>query len=178
MLTVDHHTFRMRNYKRLLAGSLIACWACSSVTELPATQPPGPFSSVQISSDYSIAASVVTVSGPDAAIRYVLHITNGSDADEQVGYGACWAGLRFYQSPARTGAPVYDYGDAKAGYACTANWNETTVPARGSTDLVGGVSMSTLAAAKVAPGHYYVSLVVTVNGSTTQIAAGEVDVLP
>jgi len=166
----------MRSCSWFVIGSLIAGAGCSSAVEPLITAPP--MSGLEISSAYEIAASATLVHDPDARVQYVLHVTNGTDADEQVSYGACWAELRFYTTPARTGTPLYDYGAPKPGTGCTANWNETTVAPGGVADLVGYISMRELTAAGVPQGHYYVSLVVAPNGATTQIAAGEVDVQP
>ena len=135
-------------------------------------------SSLQISGAYGIAASVSTVHNPDAWIQYVLYVTNVSDSDEQLSYGACWGGLRLYATPSRSGPAIFDTDVTDVPHACTGNWNQATVHAGASVDLTGGYSEAAVLAAGVPPGHYYVSVVVTTNGETTQIAAGEVDIQP
>jgi hypothetical protein len=133
-------------------------------------------SSVQISGAYGIAASVTTVRDPDTWIQYVLHVTNVSDSDEQLSYGACWGGLRFYKTPARTGTAIFDTDEAEVGEGCIGVWNQTTIQTGTSTDLTGEYREAGVLSAGVPPGHYYVSVVVTTNGETTEIAAGEVDI--
>ena len=164
----------MRTYYWLFLASLVAGAACSSSVEPARTQSSS--SELDISSAYGIAASSATVRDPDTRIRYVLHVTNGSDSNEELSYGACWGSLRFYTSEARAGTPVFD--QAGRGTGCTTQLIETTVPPGGSADLVGYLGMNTLISAGVPQGHYYVSLVVAPNGTTTEIAAGEVDVGP
>jgi hypothetical protein len=160
-------------FSRLLIGiSLVSAAACSSTaapdTSLPLVQP------FTISSAFGIAASSATVRDPNARIRYVLHVTNGSGSDEQVSYGACWAGVRLFTSAARTGSPAFDSitGDS----ACILPEYVTTIAPGSSADLVGYLDVASVMAAGITAGHYFVSLVVSPNGSATQIAAGDIDV--
>jgi hypothetical protein len=157
-------------------ASIVALLACAAACS-SAAGPDGRTSSdvpLTISSAYAIAASSGTVRDPNARIRYVLHITNGSTTDEQVSYGDCWATVQLFASPARTGSPVFD--SSTKGTACTTTENLAGIAPGESTDLVGYLDVAAAMAAGVTPGHYYVTLVVAPNGSTTPIAAGDIDI--
>lgn len=164
---------KMSVFLRASVGAVMACTAaCSSASGPGGGDPPG--AQLTISSAYAVAASSGTVRDPNARIRYVLHITNGGTTDEQVSYGDCWATLQLFTSPARTGSPVYD-SSTKSG-TCTAAQNRAGIAPGGSADLVGYLDVAAAMSAGVSPGHYYVTLVIAPNGSTTTIAAGDVDI--
>ena len=155
-----------------MAAFIVCMAACSSAAGPDGYIPP--VVPLRISSAYAIAASSATVRDPSARIRYVLHITNGSSADEQVSHGDCWGTVQLFTSPARAGSPIFD--SSTNGGACSPTEILTGIAPGESTDLVGYLDIADAMAAGVTPGHYYVTLVVAPNGSTTPIAAGDIDI--
>jgi hypothetical protein len=167
-----------RSLRRSLiaTAAFAAVMACSSKESSLTLPPPPPSPSFTISSAYGISASTAAVRDPQPRVRYAVTVTNGSAADEQIAYGGCWASIRLFPTPDRSGTPRYDSGLGGAG--CTSSETRLTLPSGQSIDLVGYVDVAAIVASGLAGGHYYVSILVSPNGSATPIAAGEIDIQP
>jgi hypothetical protein len=161
-----------------LVGSLALATvlACSSDGAAINQPPPPPAPAFTISNAYGISASAAAVRDPQARLRFAVTVTNGSATDEQVAYGGCWASIRLFPTPDRSGTPSYDSGLGSAG--CAPSETHVTLAPGESTDLVGFIDLSAIVASGLPQGHYYVSILVSPNGSSTPIAAGEIDIQP
>ncbi|MDB4877851.1 MAG: hypothetical protein JWM41_4297 [Gemmatimonadetes bacterium] len=162
--------------RSLIATAAFAAAAACSSKESLVTSPPPPSPSFTISSAYGISASTAAVRDPQPRVRYAVTVTNGSATDEQIAYGGCWASIRLFPTPARSGTPSYDSG--LGGSGCTSSEMRLTLPSGQSIDLVGYIDVAAIVASGLAGGHYFVSILVSPNGSATPIAAGEIDIQP
>jgi hypothetical protein len=156
---------------------LVSSMACSTKDPGAITGPP-PSLNFTISNAYGIAASTAAVRDPSPRIRYTVTVSNGSDSQEQIEYGGCWAVVRLFATPDRSGTPVYESAGAASGCLSAASATIVMLEPGQSTDLVGYIDMAAIMRSGIAAGHYYVSVLVSPNGSATPIAAGEVDIQP
>lgn len=101
----------------------------------------------------------------------MITVTNRSTTAEHVGYGGCWAAIRLFVTSQRVGTPGFDSGAGNP--ACSLFRNQLTIAPGDSGQLVGYYEVASIVAAGVAPGRYFVTLVVAPNGIETSVLGGD-----
>ena len=109
---------------------------------------------------------------PEALVRTTATVRNTTGQPVTFGHGACVVMIRLYREPARSGTPAWDQGP---NLVCVGVAMHTILAPGADTRFDAAVPVSTLHAAGLRPGRYYVGAVVRIDPEDVVLSAGAVE---